>query len=93
MDGDGDHVGRAFDLDLGHARVGHPGHDVLADAYVLDQQVRVFLASGEPASVPVFDRPLADLDAQAEADRVSLLSHQAPFSATTTVMWLERFRI
>src|SRR5207244_2463369 len=34
-DGDRDHVGRAFDLDLGHARVGHPGHDVLADAYVL----------------------------------------------------------
>ena len=75
VDRDRDHVGRALDLDLRDARVRHAGHDVLADADVLEQQVGVLLARGEPAPVPVFDRAVADFDAEAEADRVNFLSH------------------
>src|SRR6266851_98012 len=76
VDRDRDHVRRALDFDLGHARVGHAGHDVLADLDVLEQQQRVLVASGEPAALPVLDRPLADFDTQAEARRVNFLAHR-----------------
>src|SRR5207248_1342338 len=75
MNGDGNHVRRAFDLNFGHAGVGHAGQDVLADAVVLEQEIGILLTCREPAAVPVFDRSLADFDAEAEADRVNLLSH------------------
>ena len=76
VDRDRDHVRRALDLDLGHARVGHAGHDVLADLDVFEQQAGVFVAGGEPAALPILDRPFADFDAQAETRRVNFLSHR-----------------
>jgi hypothetical protein len=37
---------------------------VLANLDVLEQQAGVFAAGGEPATLPVLDRAVADLDAE-----------------------------
>src|SRR5579863_4144224 len=53
------------------------------------QQPRVFRPAGEPAAVP------SAVDAEPEADRIDLLTHQAasPSSRTTMVISLNGFSI
>src|SRR5690606_22754394 len=91
-----DAVAGALDLDLGDSgALEARGHE-LADRDVLADVVAVALtglgAVGEPA------RTVVGGDAQAVPERVDLLSHYRVLSffsagATTTVMWLVRFRI
>src|SRR5262249_1657648 len=69
VDVDAELVTGALDLDAADRRVGEEPHDVLADLPVLRQVVLV-LAVAEPAALPVGG------DAQAEAVRVDLLTHQ-----------------
>src|SRR5690606_39264143 len=91
-----DTVASALDLDLGDTgALEARGHE-LADLDVLADVVAVALASLGAVSEP--PRAVIGSDAQAVPERVDLLSHYRVLSffstgATTTVMWLVRFRI
>ena len=62
---------RALDDDLGNAGLALLLQDVLADRHILMQQPAVFAAAGEPAAVP------GAVDAEAQADRIDFVTHQA----------------
>ena len=66
---------RALDLDPADRGMRQLGHEVVADVPVLDQEVLVLLAGGEPAALPLG----GDAEAEAEARR---LREQAEAEAT-----------
>src|SRR5262249_12832215 len=87
VDGDARPLGRTLDDDLGHARLGQPLAQHLADMDVLMEHRRVLAALGVPARVP------GPVDAEPQADRIDLLTHVYFSSAswrsgTTIVRWL-----
>ena len=67
---DGDGVGAALDLDLGHTGAVQGLLQVLADLLILDDQIADLLITGIPTGIPVFD------DAHAQAVGIYFLSHK-----------------
>src|SRR5207237_5952350 len=72
-------LGRTLDHDLADRRLRVRLHDVLADLQILQQQLAVMRALGEPAAVP------GAVDLQTQADRVALLTHYASSCSRTTM--------
>src|SRR5215469_12241868 len=69
VDGDAGALGRTLDDDLGHARLGQPLAQHLADVDVFVEHRRVFAALGVPAGFP------RAVDTETQADRINLLTH------------------
>ena len=68
---DAELVARALDLDAADGGMGEVTHHVVADLPVLDHELAVLVAVGEPARLPLGG------DAQAEPVRIDLLTHDA----------------
>src|SRR5262245_53701526 len=72
---------RALDYHLGDAGLAALLEDVVADVHVLVQQLAVLAAAGEPTAVP------GAVDADAQADRIDLVTHYSASSARAASSW------